>query len=454
MTVPLTIGILLSLACWSNDATAFAPGLMVQLPPSRPMHVSTTSEPPSSPFRVVAPAPSPPPRRRRRGAATSLFVRGGGKDDGEDAAPPSSSLPVLERVRVDGVSVSPGGFHVLMETSSSSGGRRIVPLKVTTDPADAHVATSPESLTICQLVSGVDMAGAILPPEALSRLLVYHVEEKLQDLLEEYPRNDDADEGVEIDHGSSSTTSSRRMEETKHKLTPQERRVLDLVRKTLPEDQDFYKDAHPWLQSRIRLPHVTLDQLTLIPKLSEDVGGNDTPTGVTWHCRLECALPDVRDRIVLNVAEPDILASLAFNYDPGSSLLFTCLALALRYKAPIVLEQSAMSSTVFPTEEALDRDFPHRTTVSKLQQQSSRVAENIERGFEIHKLTGALQIAMRLGDERAAERIRAKLDEYDSLQDLPTIENRSPVVPTSTGNDEVHLGDLLSLDDLDKNILQ
>ncbi|KAL3900446.1 MAG: hypothetical protein SGARI_006243, partial [Bacillariaceae sp.] len=100
--------------------------------------------------------------------------------------------------------------------------------------------------------------------------------------------------------------------------------------------------------------------------------------------------------------------------------------------------------------------FPQRTTVGKLQQQSSRVTENIERGFEIHKLQGALTIAMKMGDEKAVEKIRAKLDEYDSMQDLPTTTATTTTKMTTTRvqEEEEESADGGSLDDLDKNSLQ
>lgn len=68
----------------------------------------------------------------------------------------------------------------------------------------------------------------------------------------------------------------------------------------------------------------------------------------------------------------------------------------------------------------MERLFPQRTTVGKLQQSSTRVTQNIERGFEIHKLTKALEMARRLGDTAAEAKIRAELDRMDSFQELPT----------------------------------
>ena len=347
-------------------------------------------------------------------------------DDHDNRSSPT--IPVLERLQVSGVSVSPKGFHMLLQKSStSSQDACYIPIKVTNDIQDAVAATSPESLTLCQLLSGVDMAGAILPPELLSKLVVYHVEQKKQD------------------NGS---------------LLPVEQKILEEIHQSLSKFEqagDTYKDAHEWFQSRIRLPQVTLDQLTLIPSQDDD---DDNNNKLQWKCRLECALPEQKEKIVLPSVQTDLLSSLAFHFDPDTSLMFTCLALALRYKAPIVLEvpsETRSEVEVHPytkrllTADQLDAQFPQRTTVGKLQQQSTRVTENIERGFEIHKLQGALSIAMKMGDKQAVEKIRAKLDEYDSMQDLPTTTETTTKADQDSDDDTDDEG---SLDDLDKNILQ
>jgi hypothetical protein len=286
---------------------------------------------------------------------------------------------------------------------------------MTRDPMDSYAATSPESLTILQLLSGVDMAGAMLPPETLSKLVVYACELVPDPIF----------------------------------CSAAQRDVLEYVQQSLQKMNDqqssSYAEAHPWMQSRVKLPQVTLDQLTLVYNTEND----------KWTCRLECAVKGLlgnknagsssSTHLTMDLT-PEIVQPVAYNYDSETSALFTSIALALRYKAPIVLEnKNAHAAPIIPTNIDLDQDFPQRTTVSKLQQQSTRVVANIERGFEIHKLTGALQIAMRLGDQGAVARIRAKLDEYDSMDELPTI--RKADTAKSEEDDE-------GLDDLDMNILQ
>ena len=311
----------------------------------------------------------------------------------------------------------------------------VLPLKMTNDPADTYAATSPESLTLCQLLSGVDMAGAILPPELLGRIVACHIEDKIETLYDD----DDDDDDDENPEPSIFVPV----------LTPIEGKIWQYLQaqQAMLREQNLFGQADPKKDTSssstplAQMPQVTLDQLTLIPLPSDDESSS------SWKCKLECALPEWKENIVVEI-KADLLASLAYNYDPESSLLFTCVALALRYKAPIVLEQpkdlTSNSETNWSSSDDLDRDFPQRTTLENLQEQSTRVTQNIEKGFEIHKLTGALQIAMRLGDTKAAEKIRAKLDEYDSMEDLPTL--GSDTSSSSDSDDR--------LDDLENNILQ
>jgi hypothetical protein len=183
---------------------------------------------------------------------------------------------------------------------------------------------------------------------------------------------------------------------------------------------------------------------------------------------LDCAVPEWKERFIVDNVEPSILSSLLYQYDEETSLLFTCIALSIRYKAPIVLEtQPGHRETGGPpsltmTAQQLEAAFPQRTTVGKLQQQSTRVQASIERGFEIHKLQGALTIAMKLGDEQAVSKIRAKLDEYDSMDQLPTAPTGATTTDASNPaslddgqHQSVDDDDVNGrLDDLDRNILQ
>lgn len=333
-----------------------------------------------------------------------------------------NSVAALERLAMAGVSISstPPGFFVLLESTKGT-----IPLAVTCDPQDAYATTSPESLTIIQLLSGVDMAGAILPPETLARLVVLSCESIPQLFLDDT-----------------------------------QQKVLEMVYASLKQgraaaataglDDDSllsFADAHPWLQSRTQLPQVTLDELVLSHSNGDTsiVGGDkhmdkdnnsthsddsSTNTECKWQCTLKCNVKSIGP-ISLH-ATADLIQAVSYNYESRTSVLFTCIALALRYKAPIVLEHAP--SVPYVTDmQALNDRFPQRTTVANLRQSSTRVTQNIERGFEVHKLTKALEIARRLGDTQAEARIRAELDRFDSFQDLPiTTNNNVPLEEKTT----------------------
>lgn len=151
----------------------------------------------------------------------------------------------------------------------------------------------------------------------------------------------------------------------------------------------------------------------------------------------------------------DLIQAVSYQYDAMTSNLFTCLTLALRYKAPISWQRQGQlqfsedesmeenppihspSLVYLYDEEELEQLFPKRTTVTKLKQSSTRVTNNIERGFEIHKLQKALEIARKRGDVQAEAKIRAVLDEMDSFQELPVTTQDEKNVRKSPTDDEV-----------------
>mmetsp|Transcript_107045 Transcript_107045/g.218361 ORF Transcript_107045/g.218361 Transcript_107045/m.218361 type:complete len:295 (+) Transcript_107045:365-1249(+) len=294
------------------------------------------------------------------------------------------------------------------------------------------------------------MAGAILPPELLGRIVACHIEDKLESLYDDEEEESEPEQAFFVP--VLSPTEARIWEHLRNQEALLRERKPRRGYGEARDDDDESGDREPGLafSSGIHMPGVTLDQLTLVPPRGEHRRGG-------WECRLECALPEWNERTVVTV-RPDLLVSLAYNYDPESSPLFTCIALALRYKAPIVLEQPPSSEPggggLWSSEDDLDREFPQRATLGSLVEQSTRVTENIERGFEIHKLSGALQIAVRLGDREAAEQIRARLDEYDSMDDLPTTAGTEEGEDGADTARETDPGEHHYFDDLDENILQ
>jgi hypothetical protein len=99
-------------------------------------------------------------------------------------------------------------------------------------------------------------------------------------------------------------------------------------------------------------------------------------------------------------------------------------ALALRYQAPLTMICHENNTNAFWLSlQTVEQQFPLFTTTQNLRQPADRLSKNLQQGFIIHKLTGALKMAMDRGDIKAISRIREKLDEYDSFEDLPTLPN-------------------------------
>jgi hypothetical protein len=331
-----------------------------------------------------------------------------------------------QRLQVAGVSVSPTGFHVVLQKNST----HYLPLRATDDSAgaDREAATSPQALTLLQLLARVDMAGAILPPDVLSRIVVLSLEggdDAERRRLREQEEGDDGSEGggggdrVRGEPSPSAVGS----------------RVLALVGERLAKLEAYggtpgkttYGELHeyPWLQSRVLLPTVTLDGLVL--SLPPQSCVSPTPAYA-----LECSVKNLPgggpSSLSVELSE-GVCERVSYEYRPlGISRTFIALALALRYRAPIELVQppdggeAPGGSSSFLTLDQVRERFPLYRTSDQLRQTPERVATNIERGLKVNQLQAALRVALQREDFAAAAKIRAALDEMDSLQDLPTQE--------------------------------
>ncbi|GAX11454.1 hypothetical protein FisN_22Lh138 [Fistulifera solaris] len=270
-------------------------------------------------------------------------------------------LTRLQRVALAGVSVSATGFWVLLRAGEDA----YYPLRVTDTIADTGAATSPEALTILQLLANVDMAGAILPPDILARVIVLSCEDGQCD-------------------------------------APVAEEVLEIVHNKLPDGVDTYGELHEWGQSRISLPVATVDEIIL-----------EDHKQFTWRCSVKHL-----GRISL---QPTVstLQKISYDFRPQVSFAFISIALALRYRAPISMKVNRQLEASFLSLEALQKRFPMYRSANKLQQTSQRPAIAVERVFEINKLQAALRIAIEKNDQAAVARIRAALDEMDSMKDLP-----------------------------------
>ena len=79
-----------------------------------------------------------------------------------------------------------------------------------------------------------------------------------------------------------------------------------MIQESLPDNQESYKDSHIWFQSRMSIPQITLDQLTLIPP---------SEGRKKWKCRLDCAIPDLKDRLSLGGGKRNfIIPTISIRY--------------------------------------------------------------------------------------------------------------------------------------------
>ena len=466
--------------------------------------------------------------RSHSSKSSSLFYRSFPHDDDDGNNSKSSSTAnssdkaQFERVSsIAGVSVSSDGFQVVLETATS---QKYITLPVTSSSEDEHATTTPESLTIIQLINGVDMAGTMLPPDILARMVVLHCEEQAQDEQDAW-----LEQLVDDDHNDHDED-----EPFVTHLSAVQQGVLSFIQNSLCDFQSSsqysssssassktlssYTDSHSWVQNKLKLPTTTLDQLKVMIEVVEDEESGSAKSIKITDVILECAVYGVGS-ISFSPSE-FVTSQVLYSYDPSNegqiSKSFLSIALALRYKAPIVLEYSyAASSTSSSSNEKntnsdtkndeeedhsaisaysvatprssnakysdndddnsrhtvylwdsldeMSQTYPKWTTVQNLQSSSTRVTQNIERGFEIQKLSGALRIAMERGDQKAVDAIREKLDEYDSMNDLPTTADKSCSDNKSkaSGSDATNAADpklsyFSSVDgtDEDNNILQ
>lgn len=248
-------------------------------------------------------------------------------NDDNSAASSSTSI-------VTGVSVSPTGFWVVVPVTDTT----FVPLRISTSDTTG-TATSPAALTILQLLASVDMAGAVFPPETLSRIL--------------------QKEGAE-------TTGNLRFEHVKATKTSQDDSLL--------EDDAFSFSLHcTALNDKDASVNIPLDETCL----------------------------------------PEPLAT-----DGTTTLAFLAIALALRYQIPLQWTKTGDGSPL----PAIQEQFPaFQTTQTAVLKPAQASAAQLEQGFEIHTLQAALKLARDKGDDKAAAKIRARIDQWDaqSFAQLP-----------------------------------
>jgi hypothetical protein len=360
--------------------------------------------------RVVTSSPWSLLRSAQQSSSSSENFDSG---NGNPSSPSRAAAAVAaqrRRLQVAGVSVSSTGFYVILQANAS----HYLPVRVTDDAMDESSATSPQALTILQLLARVDMAGAILPPDTLAKIVVLTLEEEI-------------DQQQQDDFGDSALQETR---PTLASSTPVGSAVLKLVQERLNKldytNATTYGELleYPWLQSRVSLPTVTLDELILSPQPSRSSSGTSSASTVKSFT-LVCSVKNLKVGSALSVELTEsVCESVSYEYRPnGVSLAFVAVGLALRYRSPIELaltegldrEEAALSTL----DEILVK-FPLYRSAAQLRQTTERVTSNIEKGLKVNQLQAALRIALQKEDFAAATKIRRALDEMDSMSDLPT----------------------------------
>lgn len=244
----------------------------------------------------------------RRTAAAPLRSSTSENDDNDHAIAKNDDDGTFREANVAGVSVSPTGFLVLLQsilkTDSNDNGEveAAFPVALTSPPPDVAISksnmtmpelfrenadqtsvTSAEALTFLQLLNGVDMATPILPPDTLSLICVWYAF-----LLEEGGSDvgsgggDGSGDGslvVVEDELGLSTEESKLVESSDSAVKDNTnddddfQKALDyirtMVRTTLPPSSDdgsdlvSYMEASPWQRARVQLPRAWLHGVRL-----------------------------------------------------------------------------------------------------------------------------------------------------------------------------------------------
>jgi len=286
--------------------------------------------------------------------STTLHYSSNNHDDNNN----NSSKSQQQRVQVAGVSVSPIGFLVILQsimndannqkmevafpiqltssgtsinnnsdgTTSSSNNNNLTIPSLFQENIDQSSVTTPEALTFLQLLNGVDMATPILPPDTLSSVCVWYAFLLEEKMLEE--QMDVVEEGMgeggllyEDELGldtlplqSSQPKDEGNEQEKAHyeKYSSALNYIRAMVRTTLPPSKDGsyfinYIDASNWQRARVQLPRVWLHgvkmemmDLALFTHSDDDDEEDDGGTSVgrvPIKYTLQCSVDDGLKRL-------------------------------------------------------------------------------------------------------------------------------------------------------------
>mmetsp|Transcript_6891 Transcript_6891/g.9904 ORF Transcript_6891/g.9904 Transcript_6891/m.9904 type:complete len:482 (-) Transcript_6891:661-2106(-) len=394
----------------------------------------------------------------------------------------------IRRVSISGISVSPSGFLILLSTNHISQSERkcelILPLRLTSNSQDSVAATSPESLTICQLLSGVDLAGAILPPNALEAAIGLFCFKSTPDETNDTTKTSEKFEIViEDELGLNSSFFVDEGDEKEFESI--QKQTKDFVQRFLSQTLggESYLNASIWQRNQAIFPKSSLDSVKIdlpyddekswysfLTEVSTNeaengkIGVSTPPLKFVLECRIDGDKPldipfysevDIlHDEFISKHVEGNLgmtrslkknnymLKDILYSYDSVSSGSFLAMALALRYKCPIVITVRALealftlqhmvssekikskrlycflnediSGSNINGKDVLNEEIkdalPQWRSIDNLQQQSERVTQNIEQAFEVTKLQSALKIAKRKKDLNAIKKIQAEID--------------------------------------------
>jgi len=390
-----------------------------------------------------------------------LLLHSNTNDNNPEPQGDKSSQTTLQRTRLAGVSVSPppdGSFWVVLQTADPDAFWPVCVAAAANDPPlpsqTAAATLSAPALTLLQLLAGVDLAGPVLPPNVLAEAVVLACEEAA------------ASSNLFVDRINAAVQTAVRRCWDQHVSSNNSK-----------QQQSYrYTDQTDWIRSRVgRLPTVALDRVvwrtspsttnaatldgSTIKTTSDDSSSTANTTSAAaasaaWELQCTVTLDDNAKEAATAISIPlteSVVEQLGRHYREDddsaqagvSSQAFVAIALALRYRVPIFINSSsgvnnnddndapstgASSSTsrtnattpALPLSRSqLAARFPAYRPANEVRQPAERSAAAIARGFEIHKLQAAWQIARERQDWPAAARIRKELDRRDAEQDLP-----------------------------------
>lgn len=309
------------------------------------------------------------------------------QSDGEESKRQSkgkmnASKLAVRRLNMKGVSVSPIGFVMLYQTPNNL----ILPLRVTSSALDYHFTTTPESLTVCQLMTGVDMAGLIFNPDVLNCIVGLFCSASCN-------KEDDkeimvVEDELGLDSSNFFETEDEDWEDNEH---DDEMCTVEFVHQFLSTTlgRSSYEEANTWQKSRCVFPKISLDSVRIdIPTFADENSDYDSPIlqtksfkrikdvimdqgdqycsliPVPFKFTLECRVDGDKALDIHLYSESslmkmifndettlkdfrrseNILHDVCYNHDKETSAAFLALSLALRYRCPVVMTSRALDA--------------------------------------------------------------------------------------------------------------